>query len=130
MDIDQFSKEWDRETEMSDAKCLFKLQVMEVDGKDEFGVLNSLPPFITTTYKMVDDPSLDSIISWSQKNNSFIIWDMSELERYLLHEKLMTKSVFFFRLDIYVSYLYVSIVSCYSIPLDHFFLIFFCFVGF
>ncbi|CAH2080191.1 unnamed protein product [Thlaspi arvense] len=32
-------------------------------------------------YKLVDDPSTDSIISWSKSNNSFVIWNQDELVR-------------------------------------------------
>ncbi|CAF2148627.1 unnamed protein product [Brassica rapa subsp. narinosa] len=39
----------------------------------------SLSQFYTGTYKVVDDPSLDSIISWSESNKSFVIWDPKEL---------------------------------------------------
>ncbi|KAL9317482.1 hypothetical protein ACSQ67_013999 [Phaseolus vulgaris] len=34
-----------------------------------------LPPFLTKTYDIVDDPSTNHIISWSSGNNSFIVWD-------------------------------------------------------
>ncbi|XP_042475987.1 heat shock factor protein HSF30-like [Macadamia integrifolia] len=33
------------------------------------------PPFLTKTYEMVEDPSTDSIVSWSRARNSFIVWD-------------------------------------------------------
>ncbi|CAG7887076.1 unnamed protein product [Brassica rapa] len=39
----------------------------------------SLSQFYTGIYKVVDDPSLDSIISWSESNKSFVIWDPKEL---------------------------------------------------
>ncbi|CAH2080212.1 unnamed protein product [Thlaspi arvense] len=32
-------------------------------------------------YKLVEDPSTDSIISWSKHNNSFVIWNQDELVR-------------------------------------------------
>ncbi|KAF3603783.1 hypothetical protein F2Q69_00036143 [Brassica cretica] len=35
--------------------------------------------FYAGVYEVVDDPSLDSIISWSKSNKSFVIWDSKEL---------------------------------------------------
>ncbi|KFK28556.1 hypothetical protein AALP_AA7G011600 [Arabis alpina] len=48
------------------------------------GSSNSLPPFLTKTYEMVDDSSSDSIVSWSQSNKSFIVWNPPEFSRDLL----------------------------------------------
>ncbi|KAK6123962.1 hypothetical protein DH2020_042307 [Rehmannia glutinosa] len=45
---------------------------------------NSLPPFLAKTYEMVDDPSTDSVVSWSQNNKSFIVWNPPEFARDLL----------------------------------------------
>ncbi|KAJ0236896.1 Heat stress transcription factor A-4a [Hirschfeldia incana] len=45
---------------------------------------SSLPPFLTKTYEMVDDSSSDSIVSWSQSNRSFIVWNPPEFSRDLL----------------------------------------------
>ncbi|KAK4399277.1 Heat stress transcription factor A-4a [Sesamum angolense] len=45
---------------------------------------NSLPPFLAKTYEMVDDPSSDSVVSWSQNNRSFIVWNPPEFSRDLL----------------------------------------------
>ncbi|KAF5206121.1 Heat stress transcription factor a-2, partial [Thalictrum thalictroides] len=33
------------------------------------------PPFLTKTFEMVEDPSTDSIVSWSKTRNSFVVWD-------------------------------------------------------
>ncbi|KAG2239677.1 hypothetical protein Bca52824_091516 [Brassica carinata] len=35
--------------------------------------------FHVAVYEIVDDPSLDSIISWSKSNKSFVIWNPKEL---------------------------------------------------
>lgn len=51
---------------------------------DAQGGSNSLPPFLSKTYDMVDDPSTDSIVSWSQSNKSFIVWNPPEFARALL----------------------------------------------
>ncbi|KAI3719100.1 hypothetical protein L6452_19990 [Arctium lappa] len=45
---------------------------------------SSLPPFISKTYEMVDDPSTDPIVSWSQSNKSFIVWNPPEFSGELL----------------------------------------------
>ncbi|XP_077227392.1 heat stress transcription factor A-4b-like [Tasmannia lanceolata] len=48
------------------------------------GGSNSPPPFLTKTYDMVDDPSTNSIVSWSPSNTSFIVWNPLEFARDLL----------------------------------------------
>ncbi|KAJ6364360.1 hypothetical protein OIU76_029333 [Salix suchowensis] len=48
------------------------------------GSSNSLPPFLAKTYEMVDDPSTDSIVSWSQSNKSFTVRNPPEFARDLL----------------------------------------------
>ncbi|KAF8413686.1 hypothetical protein HHK36_001678 [Tetracentron sinense] len=45
---------------------------------------SNVPPFLTKTYEMVDDPSTNSIVSWSPRNNSFIVWSLLEFTRDLL----------------------------------------------
>ncbi|KAG6382862.1 hypothetical protein SASPL_157421 [Salvia splendens] len=45
---------------------------------------NSVAPFLAKTYEMVDDPSTDSIVSWSQNNTSFIVRNPPEFSRELL----------------------------------------------
>ncbi|OAY29330.1 heat stress transcription factor A-8 isoform X2 [Manihot esculenta] len=52
---------------------------------------------------MVDDESTDSIISWSQSNDSFIIWDMTEFSIRLLPKyfKHSNSSSFIRQLNIY-----------------------------
>ncbi|KAE8734294.1 Heat stress transcription factor A-4a [Hibiscus syriacus] len=51
---------------------------------DAQGSSSSLPPFLTKTYEMVDDPSSDSIVSWSASNKSFIVWNPPEFAKELL----------------------------------------------
>ncbi|KAG9448178.1 hypothetical protein H6P81_014306 [Aristolochia fimbriata] len=53
-----------------------------MDGSQ--GSSNAPPPFLTKTYDMVDDPSTNSIVSWSPNNNSFIVWNPPEFARDLL----------------------------------------------
>ncbi|KAG6674334.1 hypothetical protein I3842_15G036600 [Carya illinoinensis] len=42
------------------------------------------PPFLTKTFDMVEDPSTDSIVSWSRARNSFVVWDSSKFSTTLL----------------------------------------------
>lgn len=44
----------------------------------------SPPPFLTKTYDMVDDHTTDNVVSWSESNNSFIVWNPPEFARDLL----------------------------------------------
>ncbi|GAB4834766.1 hypothetical protein Ancab_033034 [Ancistrocladus abbreviatus] len=46
--------------------------------------VNAPPPFLSKTYDMVDDPSTDSVVSWSPTNNSFVVWNPPEFARDLL----------------------------------------------
>ncbi|CAN1230237.1 Heat stress transcription factor A-4a [Linum grandiflorum] len=48
------------------------------------GGSGSLPPFLAKTYEMVEDPSSDSVVSWSSSNKSFIVWSPPEFSRDLL----------------------------------------------
>ncbi|KAM7503166.1 hypothetical protein LguiB_002070 [Lonicera macranthoides] len=48
------------------------------------GSNNAPPPFLTKTYEMVDDPLTDSIVSWSQCGNSFVVWNPPDFARDLL----------------------------------------------
>ncbi|KAL3500772.1 hypothetical protein ACH5RR_039865 [Cinchona calisaya] len=42
------------------------------------------PPFLIKTFEMVEDPSTDSVISWSQARNSFVVWDFHKFSTTLL----------------------------------------------
>ncbi|XP_061368721.1 heat stress transcription factor A-3-like [Gastrolobium bilobum] len=45
---------------------------------------NPVPPFLSKTFDLVNDPSLDPIISWSSTGGSFIVWDPLEFARIVL----------------------------------------------
>ncbi|GLT90916.1 hypothetical protein SLE2022_088310 [Rubroshorea leprosula] len=45
----------------------------------------SLPtPFLTKTYQLVDDPSVDDLISWNEDGSTFVVWRPAEFARDLL----------------------------------------------
>lgn len=45
----------------------------------------SLPtPFLTKTYQIVEDPSVDDIVSWNDEGSTFIVWKPAEFARDLL----------------------------------------------
>ncbi|CAO2823485.1 unnamed protein product [Amaranthus hypochondriacus] len=48
------------------------------------GGSNALPPFLAKTYEMVDDPTTNSIVSWSSNSKSFIVWNPPDFSRDLL----------------------------------------------
>lgn len=72
---------------------------------DAQGGSNSLPPFLSKTYEMVDDPSTDSVVSWSQSDKSFVVWNPPEFARVLLPKffKHNNFSSFIRQLNTYVS---------------------------
>lgn len=43
-----------------------------------------IPPFLSKTYDLVDDPSLDALISWGSAGKSFVVWDPVEFARAIL----------------------------------------------
>jgi hypothetical protein len=70
---------------------------------------DSVAPFLKKCYEMVDDETTGSIISWSQKGESFVIWDATEfsvrlLPKYFKHSNF---SSFMRQLNIYVRVLLV-----------------------
>lgn len=73
---------------------------------------DSVAPFLTKCYEMVDDEVTDSIISWTQPEscNSFVIWDMTEFSVKLLplYFKHNNFSSFMRQLNIYVSFFFSS----------------------
>ncbi|KAE9609325.1 hypothetical protein Lal_00020412 [Lupinus albus] len=62
------------------------LSPQPMEGLHEMGP----PPFLTKTFDVVEDPSTDSIVSWSINRNSFVVWDSHNfstaiLPRYFKH---------------------------------------------
>lgn len=56
------------------------LSPQPMEGLHEVGP----PPFLTKTFEMVEDPSTDSIVSWSSARNSFVVWDYHKFSTTLL----------------------------------------------
>ncbi|XP_027366240.1 heat stress transcription factor A-3-like [Abrus precatorius] len=46
--------------------------------------MSPVPPFLTKTFDLVDDPFLDPIISWGSNGGSFVVWDPLEFSRLVL----------------------------------------------
>ncbi|XP_018847363.1 heat stress transcription factor A-1e-like [Juglans regia] len=45
---------------------------------------DTLPPFLRKLYTMVDEPGPDSVVSWSDGNNDFVVWNPYEFAAKLL----------------------------------------------
>lgn len=45
---------------------------------------NPIPPFLSKTFDLVDDPTLDPIISWGSTGGSFVVWDPVDFARLIL----------------------------------------------
>ncbi|KAI4310484.1 hypothetical protein MLD38_035460 [Melastoma candidum] len=43
-----------------------------------------VPPFLSKTYEIVDDRTLDPIVSWGRGGQSFVVWDPVEFARVVL----------------------------------------------
>ncbi|KNA06841.1 hypothetical protein SOVF_177340 [Spinacia oleracea] len=43
-----------------------------------------IPPFLSKTYDLVDDPAINLIISWGSRGQSFVIWDPVDFARIVL----------------------------------------------
>lgn len=63
----------------------------------------NVAPFLMKCYEMVDDPSTNSVISWSQSYDTFVIWNMTDFTRDLLPKffKHQNFSSFMRQLNIY-----------------------------
>ncbi|KAL2345180.1 hypothetical protein Fmac_006465 [Flemingia macrophylla] len=51
---------------------------------DSFNHGNPVPSFLSKTFDLVEDPSLDPIISWASTGASFVVWDPILFARHVL----------------------------------------------
>lgn len=82
--------------------------------------MSPVPPFLSKTFDLVDDPSLNPIISWSSNGVSFVVWDPLEFARVILprHFKHNNFSSFVRQLNTYVGIFAIYIVLLlFTMPL-------------
>ena len=78
----------------------------------------SIPtPFLTKTYQLVDDASVDDLISWNEDGTSFIVWRPAEFARDLLPKyfKHNNFSSFVRQLNTYVSLVFHCFISFFIV---------------
>lgn len=88
--------------------AVFGLSILGCCEMDESqsSLIKSLPPFLSKMYEMVNDHSTNAIVSWSQSNSSFIVWNQLEFASKLLPRffKHNNYSSFIRQLNTYVSF--------------------------
>ena len=80
--------------------------LMEQNGEATAELQRSVPtPFLTKTYQLVDDHTIDDVISWSDDGSTFIVWNPTVFARDLLPKyfKHNNFSSFVRQLNTYVS---------------------------
>lgn len=90
----------------------------------------SLSSFYKGVYAVVDDSSLDAVVSWSKNKKSFIIWDPIEFQRRVLPTgrerriRSLNFSMFMADLKYYVSFWILTlIINAHLIMCSFFFLV-------
>ncbi|KAG6401583.1 hypothetical protein SASPL_138444 [Salvia splendens] len=70
-----------------------------------------IPPFLSKTFDLVDDPSLDKIIAWGARGDSFVVWDPVEFARMVLPRNFKHNnfSSFVRQLNTYVGIDFISV---------------------
>ncbi|KAL2963651.1 hypothetical protein AAZX31_17G213800 [Glycine max] len=64
----------------SSSSSFISPQAQPMEGLHEVGP----PPFLSKIFDMVEDPSTDSIVSWSMARNSFVVWDSHKFSAHIL----------------------------------------------
>lgn len=84
-----------------------KSKEKEKTGDGSGSTDGSVAPFLRKCYEMVDDEEADSIISWTDANDSFVIRDVTQFSVLMLptYFKHSNFSSFMRQLNIYVSFL-------------------------
>ncbi|EXB66242.1 Heat stress transcription factor A-3 [Morus notabilis] len=72
---------------------------------------NPIPPFLSKTFDLVDDPAIDAIISWGSTGGSFVVWDPVEFARLVLPRNFKHNNFSSFVRQLNT---YVGIFSCYT----------------
>lgn len=83
----------------------------------------AVPPFLSKTFDLVDDQSLDSIISWGSSGESFVVWDPVEFARIILPRNFKHNnfSSFVRQLNTYVGICWnTASIGCCSLFVDAF----------
>ena len=85
----------------SSSSSFISPQAQPMEGLHEVGP----PPFLSKIFDMVEDPSTDSIVSWSMARNSFVVWDSHKFSAHILprYFKHANFSSFIRQLNTYVS---------------------------
>ncbi|XP_021738981.1 heat shock factor protein HSF30-like isoform X2 [Chenopodium quinoa] len=65
---------------ISSSSSVSSFSARPMEGLHEMGP----PPFLIKIFDMVEDPSTDTIVSWSKARNSFIVWDSIKFSTLLL----------------------------------------------
>lgn len=74
----------------------------------------ALTPFLTKTFNLVEEPSINDVISWNEDGSSFVVWNPTDFAKDLLpkHFKHSNFSSFVRQLNTYVRDCLSSVLFC------------------
>uniref|UniRef100_A0A0A0KYD7 HSF-type DNA-binding domain-containing protein n=1 Tax=Cucumis sativus TaxID=3659 RepID=A0A0A0KYD7_CUCSA len=81
-------------------------------AENEIRMRKSTPaPFLMKTYRMVEDPATDDVISWNSDGTAFVVWQTAEFAKDVLPKlfKHSNFSSFVRQLNTYVRFSYLPI---------------------